>query len=84
MKETREDFNKRRSEIDKYFSLLEVIDESNIHLRYEDKTGEKSVSIDMEMRKILKANGYLLIYNLIEATCRNFLIAILRSIQEKI
>ncbi|UOQ74094.1 MAE_28990/MAE_18760 family HEPN-like nuclease [Hymenobacter cellulosilyticus] len=83
MKETKDDFNKRKSEIEKYFSLLEILDEDNININYENKSGIHKIEIDTETIKILKANGYLLIYNLLEATCRNFLIAILKAIQEK-
>jgi len=82
MTETRDDFNKRKAEIEKYFSLLEILDKDELKISYKERRRVKNYSVDDELLKILKANGYLLIYNLLEATCRNSLIQILSSIQE--
>lgn len=81
MTETREDFDKRKAEIEKYFSLLEILEKDEIKISYKEKSRIKKQVVDNELLKILKANGYLLIYNLLEATCRNALIQILTSIQ---
>lgn len=50
------DYNSRVSEIDKYFNFL---------------TSEIDRDDDRELLKILKANGFLMLYNLLESTVRN-------------
>ena len=63
-----DEFQERVSEVDVYLGFL----------RFSDEAGGKLVSpnggeyeFEEELRKILKANAYLILYNLIEATIRS-------------
>ena len=81
MHNTKVEFDKRIEEINTYFQLLTTIDRGDcqIHCRTIDG-GENVEPINVELVKILKANGFLLLYNLIEATIRKSLEAIFSAI----
>ncbi len=89
MKIVKEDFDKRKAEINKYFNFLSKFDrdvttsKNAPKLRYREKGVYKNHTIDSELQKILKANGFLLIYNLVESFCRNSLLEILLSIENE-
>jgi hypothetical protein len=72
MIDTLQDFNRRVDEIDVYFSFLEdTIRGTELRmpqLFYPDTKEYKP--IDPEMTKILKANGFLLLYNLAESSIK--------------
>jgi hypothetical protein len=83
MKKTNQDFEKRKAEIEKYFQFLSILDLDNPVLHFSEKGKKKTSKVSEELLKILKANGFLLIYNLIESACRNSLLEILTAIQSK-
>lgn len=83
MKRVKEDFDKRKAELDDYFDFLSKLDKDFPILHYTEKRVSHTYSVDVELLKILKANGFLLIYNLVESFCRNFLLEILTAIQIK-
>lgn len=83
MKRVKDDFDKRKAELDDYFDFLSKLDKDVPTLHYEEKKVSYTYSVDAELLKILKANGFLLIYNLVESFCRNFLLEILTAIQIK-
>jgi MAE_28990/MAE_18760-like HEPN len=62
------DFQERCDEINLYFAFLEKLITKNGDIIYLDKTTEK---IDPILIKTLKANGFLLLYNLTESTIKN-------------
>lgn len=69
------DYNTRLQEIEKFFNFLIVLDNNNCHVTYSDAFGDdQTTQIDTDLLKIMKANGFLLLYNLIEST-------VLKSIQ---
>lgn len=71
MTNTKTEFDKRAIEIDKYFQFLEGIDKGVSHIECLEMSGVKTVfPIDSDLLKILKANGFILLYNLIEAIVR--------------
>jgi hypothetical protein len=81
MKTTRTEYTKRLSEVTLYFEVIKLLDNGDCSIICKDINGatfEKTV--DVELAKIMKANGFLLLYNLIEATIRNSISAILNSI----
>lgn len=80
MQRAKDDFDKRKSEIETYFDFLAKLDHDKVILHYEEKGVAKQHRIDDELGKILKANGFLLIYNLVESFCRNSLWEILSAI----
>jgi len=71
MNNTVVEFQKRIKEVDIYFQTLDLLDKGCCKISCTDIQGivlEKE--IDNELSKILKANGFLLLYNLIEATIK--------------
>lgn len=81
MQTTRDEFKKRLKEVNLYFSALTPLDDCSCCIESKSIQGDiKRVPIDSELNKILKANGFILLYNLIEATIRNTI----RAISDKI
>lgn len=63
------------------FDTIKLLDNGDCSIICKDINGiVKEKIIDNELAKIMKANGFLLLYNLIEATIRNSISAILNSI----
>ena len=68
-------------EVTFYFDTIKLLDNGDCSIICKDINGiVKEKIIDNELAKIMKANGFLLLYNLIEATIRNSISAILNSI----
>jgi len=70
------DFNSRVKEVESYFSFLEKLITKNPKLYYSSNKTRQLQPIDAELVKILKANGFLLLYNLVESTIKNSIDAI--------
>jgi hypothetical protein len=71
------DFNMRAQEVDEYFLFLERLIKEEIKLAVLENNGiQKIKSVNSDLAKTLKANGYLLLYNLVESTMRNAIEAI--------
>jgi len=69
---TKSEYNKRLSEVDIYFDTLQLLDKGSCKIVCNDILGQQSEKdIDSNLSTILKANGFLLLYNLVEATIRN-------------
>jgi len=77
MHDVKSDFNKRKSEIEEYMSFINLVtgDMKNSKFKYSSisDNSEKESSVSDQLQKVLIANGFLLLYNLIEATMRNSL-----------
>lgn len=74
---TKSEFERRLKEIDLYFTALAPLDDCSCFIESQTINGEtKRTPIDSELNKILKANGFILLYNLLEATIRNTIRAI--------
>jgi len=81
MNNTRSEYNKRIHEVELYLDTLKMLDDGHCSIKCVDILGNETVSnIDAELSTILKANGFLLLYNLIEATIRKSIDAVLNSI----
>jgi hypothetical protein len=81
MNNARNEYIKRLHEVELYFNTLQLLDKGACSIKCVDILGnEETQEVDAELSKILKANGFLLLYNLIEATVRNSIDAILNSI----
>lgn len=80
MKKAKEEFEKRRLEIEEYFTFLKKLDYDSPKLIYSKLGTPETYKVNDELVKILKANGFLLIYNLVEAVTRISLIELLVSI----
>ena len=80
MIETRRNYNKRLHEVELYFDTLKVLTKEQCFIRGVDILGNvEEKEIDKELSTILKAHGFLLLYNLIEATVRSSVLAILNN-----
>lgn len=78
------DFNTRAKEVDDYFIFLEKLIKQTTKLAVFDTAGAyKMQSLDPELAKTLKANGFLLLYNLVESTMRNAIEAIFDEFTNK-
>ena len=80
MQKAKDDFDQRKAEIEAYFDFLSKLDHDKVILHFEEKGTAKQHRVSDELVKILKANGFLLIYNLVESFCRNSLWEILSAI----
>ena len=71
------DFNTRVEEINKYFLFLEELISEKTKLSTLDNNGNIQIQeVDSELVKTLKANSFLLLYNLIESSMTNAIEAI--------
>lgn len=73
------DFHERSKEVSTYFLILENIDKYSIN----SNEANYDKNINLELEKTLRATGFLLLYNLIEATMRNGIEAIFTDISNK-
>lgn len=77
------DFEKRVEEINVYFLLLENIEEKNAILYFPTKRTHKYQPHNVELIKILKANLFLLLYNLSESSIKQSLAEIYEQISDQ-
>ncbi|MBD2501237.1 MAE_28990/MAE_18760 family HEPN-like nuclease [Anabaena azotica] len=79
-----EDFNERSKEVSKYFIFLKSLEQGSTQLSMKDLNGNLRIRmVDSELLKTLKASGFLLLYNLVEATMRNAIEAIFDELRSK-
>lgn len=81
------DFKNKLTELEKYFLFLEFVDSAETHRRDEltiENKGQvnKKIIIDRDLQKILRSNSFLLLYNLVESSIRNAIIAIYDSVHD--
>jgi MAE_28990/MAE_18760-like HEPN len=77
------DFDTRAIEVDNYFKFIEELLEDKTKLAVIEPAGTYKIqSLDPELAKTLKANGFLL-HNLIESTMRNAIEAIFEELKNK-
>lgn len=81
MKAAISDYKTRLEEIDIYFNFMEKLDNDSPSLTYFTKGRKMTRKIDEQLTTILKANGFILLYNLVESTCRNCLSTIHEEIK---
>jgi MAE_28990/MAE_18760-like HEPN/Ras family len=78
------DFNTRAKEVDDYFIFMESLEKQTMKLAVFDAAGTYKIqSLDPELAKTLKSNGFLLLYNLVESTMRNAIEAIFDELKNK-
>lgn len=87
MVEVRDLFDRRRGEVDRYLNFLVDIDNVRAnaiaHIDDEGATTFHPGTMSRELVKTLRANGYLLIYNLVESTMTNAVDGIHRCFSEE-
>jgi hypothetical protein len=70
--------------VGKYFIFLKSLEQGTTKLSMEGKGGSPKIrEIDSELIKTLKASGFLLLYNLVEATMRNSIEAIFDELRSE-
>ena len=67
------EFTERTKEIDRYFSFVENVIKDEASLYFKDRKRRKVKKIDGEIQKILTANSFILLYNLIESSFKSTL-----------
>jgi MAE_28990/MAE_18760-like HEPN len=78
------DFNDRSKEVSKYFIFLKSLEQSTTKLSMNGKRNDSKIkTIDSDLLKTLKASGFLLLYNLVEATMRNVIEAIFDELKSE-
>lgn len=81
MDNTRLNFEKRKLEINTYLDYLLLLDKDSIELKYTESQEVKYKTVTPEFLTTLTANSFLLLYNVIESTIRNSIIAIYDNIK---
>lgn len=77
-----QDFNERSREVSKYFMFIKSLEQGTTKLSI-GYNRPKTKEIDSELVKTLKASGFLLLYNLVEATMRNAIEAIFDELKSR-
>jgi len=78
------DFNTRAQEVDDYFIFLHGLSKQTTKLAVADSAGQYQIqSLNDELAKTLKANGFLLLYNLVESTMRDAIEAIFDELKNQ-
>lgn len=79
---TKSEYEKRKQEVSKYFDAVRWLDRGGCRIVCTNILGnDESMPIDDELSKILKANSFILLYNLIESSITNSIKAIVNSIE---
>ncbi|MCC3465341.1 MAG: hypothetical protein JGK37_04765 [Microcoleus sp. PH2017_06_SFM_O_A] len=76
MKEFIRDFNRRVAEIQKYFELVDKIEQLGALSAKSIIFPSGEYIVDSDIKKILQSHCYLLLYNLVESSIRNGITAI--------
>ena len=77
---TKLDFEERKEEIENYIRFLKIFDDDETKIHYIENKETVQEGIQNQFQTILIANAFLILYNLIESTIRNTIIAIYKSI----
>lgn len=83
MDNTKSNFEKRKIEIDTYIRYLLLLDKDDVKLSYSQNNEKKTEQIESAFLTTLTANSFLLLYNVIESTIRNAIIAIYDNIKNE-
>lgn len=78
----RDDFNKRKSEIEVYVKYIKIFDDDDTKLSYNIEGVQEIKKIEQDFLTTLTANSFLLLYNIIESTIRNSVVEIYENIKD--
>jgi hypothetical protein len=81
------DFEKRKLEINEYFEFVGIVNSEakQVDIKYKREishTRRQKYEVSDSLQKVLIANGFLLLYNLIEATTRNAVGTIFNELED--
>lgn len=82
MDSTRSDFQTRVEEIESYIDFLKIVDNTTTIITYQQDNVNRNDKIPKDLHRILIANSFLLLYNLMESTVRNAIFEIFENIKE--
>jgi hypothetical protein len=78
------DFRERVEEINIYFAFLEKLGQETTQLSVLKDDGQReNIPLDYQLIKTLKANSFLLLYNLVESSMRNAVTAIFDELKNR-
>lgn len=78
------DFQERVEEINRYFAFLEKLEQETLQLSVLKDDGQReNIPLDSQLIKTLKANSFLLLYNLVESSMRNAVTAIFDELKNQ-
>lgn len=81
---TKDEYHKRKSEVEKYLEATSLLDKGNCEIVCTDILGtHHTLNIDSELSLILKANTFLLLYNLVESTISNSIKAVINAVVDE-
>jgi hypothetical protein len=85
MNNTKTNFKIRKEEIEEYFALIKVLNNDDISLEYTRLNGgiSEKFCFSTKLKAIIRANAFLLLYNLMESTIRNSILEIYIKIKEE-
>ncbi len=84
MERVKQEFELRRHEVDNYLNFVRGIDKSYIKLKIEDLLhNDEPLPDKVDLLRTLKANAYLLLYNLVESTMTSALDCIFDELKTK-
>jgi len=83
MQEVINNFEERVLEVELYFDYLKKLYRPNAQIYFPRARTNKYCPIDPELLKILKANSFLILYNLIESSVRDGVLAIYHELERK-
>ena len=73
-------FNERIEEVNVYFRFLEKLEVPEVLFYFPQKRTHKFKEIEPDIVRMLKANAFLMIYNLVESSIRDGILEIYRQI----
>ncbi|RZK04551.1 MAG: hypothetical protein EOO46_16450 [Flavobacterium sp.] len=77
------DFEARVLEIERYFELLNLLISKEAELHFRNNRQPQTFTVDAELSKILRANCFLILYNLAESSIRQSILEIHDQISSK-
>lgn len=78
------DFKERSKEVSRYFIFLKTLEQGTTRINVVGSGRKTKIrEVDSELLKIMKASGFLLLYNLVESTMRSAIEAIFDEISRK-
>lgn len=77
------DFEAKLDEIEEYFQFMQFIDQIETHKKRKIIVESKEYIPKREIQKILRSNTFLLLYNLVESSVRNGILAVYDCIHDE-
>lgn len=65
-----ENFGQRSQEIEKYYKVLLILDDENVSIIKSGNLRKRTIKLDNDALKVMKATCFLLLYNLVESSIR--------------